>query len=177
MKHVEALGLLQNLLLAQQLLLVAKCNPELLEIASPARRCGSLEASMARAQSAAIFQASTAIRPALDKADRSSFGRIDYAGQMSAPGTFEGDKPRVLDCRRDAHDLRHCGVASCASGRIRIRAMMRHARRRHARGPLNWCSESGLSDVTPHLAFCFGGIVVAIDGALEAIQHCAAAGA
>ena len=79
-----------------QLLLVAKCNPELLEIASTARRCGSLEASMARAQSAAISQASTAIRPALDKADRSSFGRIDYAGQMSAPGTFVGDKPKVL---------------------------------------------------------------------------------
>jgi hypothetical protein len=45
-----------------------------------------------------------------------------------------------------------------------------------ARGPLNWCSESGLSDVTPHLAFCFREIVVVIGGALEAIQHCAAAG-
>jgi hypothetical protein len=33
MKHVEAVGLLKDLLLAQQLLLVAKCNPELLEIA------------------------------------------------------------------------------------------------------------------------------------------------
>ena len=51
---------------------------------------------MARAQSAAISQASTAICPALDKADRSSFGRIDYADQMSAPGTFVGDKPKVL---------------------------------------------------------------------------------
>jgi Integrase core domain len=50
--------------------------------------------------------------------------------------------------------------------------LMRHARRRHARGLLNWCSESSHSDVTPHLAFCFRGIVIC--GALEAIQHCAA---
>jgi hypothetical protein len=38
--------------------------------------------------------------------------------------------------------------------------LMRHARRRHARGPLNWCSENSHSDVTPHLAFCFRGIVI-----------------